>query len=238
MHELVALVQFPEISEEIRSHFVALDSCLNFFSYATNVVQMQWINMFEAVQRRELAELECIYALIQGINIKSNIADQSQDDIVAITTQALELLRKTMDEKVTASTTIVATYVDAQQLVQTICIVTNMQLPTNLLVGRQCVLDANVPIKIGVTCDIYSASFLTNEKVAKKVYRIGMSEKEHVERYAQRFLREAKLWATFRSDYTLPFDGIGMEASEGDEHFQLYMASPLMKNFDAVKRTL
>ncbi|KAG9108263.1 hypothetical protein FRC07_008471, partial [Ceratobasidium sp. 392] len=36
------------------------------------------------------------------------------------------------------------------------------------------------------------------------------------------------------SDYTLPFRGIGMEAFEGDRNFQLFMVSPLMKNFDAV----
>ncbi|CCO31550.1 hypothetical protein BN14_05595 [Rhizoctonia solani AG-1 IB] len=47
-------------------------------------------------------------------------------------------------------------------------------------------------------------------------------------------MRIASLWYDFRSDYTLPFHGIGMEAFEGTEHFQLYMVSPLMKNFDAM----
>ncbi|KAG9084662.1 hypothetical protein FRC07_013580, partial [Ceratobasidium sp. 392] len=244
MHELLAFVQFQGISEEIRNHFSALDSCLNLFSYATDVAQMQWIGEFDAVQRRELAQLEQMRTLMEGMDIKLNSAAQTQDTIVTVTTETLELLRKVVDEKVAIlqnqATTPVATYADAQQIVQTIRTVTNMQLPTNLLVGRQCILEANVPIKTGVTCDIYSASFLTNEKVAKKVFRIGMSEKEHVEKYAQgtdpaqRFLRDAKLWATFRSDHTLPFYGIGMEAFEGDKHFQLYMVSPLMKNFDAV----
>ncbi|QRW12411.1 Serine/threonine-protein kinase [Ceratobasidium sp. AG-Ba] len=78
------------------------------------------------------------------------------------------------------------------------------------------------------------SSSADNEKVAKKVFRIGMSDKEHVDRYAQRFMRDAKLWATFRCDYTLPFYGIGMEAFEGNQHFQLYMVSPLLMNFDAM----
>ena len=42
-----------------------------------------------------------------------------------------------------------------------------------------------MPIKTGMTCDIYAASFLGGEKVAKKVFRIGMSEKEHVRKYAE-----------------------------------------------------
>ncbi|KAG9078110.1 hypothetical protein FS749_009934 [Ceratobasidium sp. UAMH 11750] len=238
MHELLAFVQFQGISEEIRSHFSALDSCLNLFSYATDVAQMQWIGEFNAVQRQELAQLEQMRTLMEGMDMKLDAAGRTGDKIMTITSETLELLRKVVDEKVAIlqnqATTPVATYADAQQIVQTIRTVTNMQLPTNLLVGRQCILDANVPIKTGVTCDIYAASFLTSEKVAKKVFRIGMSEKEHVERYAQRFLRDAKLWATFRSDYTLPFYGIGMEAFEGERHFQLYMVSPLMKNFDAV----
>jgi serine/threonine-protein kinase RIO1 len=79
----------------------------------------------------------------------------------------------------------VTSYADAQQIVKTILTVTGLRLPPRILLGKQCILDANVPIKTGVTCDIYSASFLGGEKVAKKVFRIGMSEKEHVERYAQ-----------------------------------------------------
>jgi hypothetical protein len=113
--------------------------------------------------------------------------------------------------------------VDAQQIVRTILSVTKLQLPPKLLLGKQCNLDAPIPIKTGITCDIYQASFLGGEKVAKKVFRIGMSDKEYVEKYATRFLRIANLWSEFRSDYTLPFYGIGMESFEGDNHFQLYV---------------
>ncbi|KAG8739709.1 hypothetical protein FRC10_005251 [Ceratobasidium sp. 414] len=238
MHELLAFVQFQGISEEIRSYFSALDSCLNLFSYATDVAQMQWVNEFNTVQGRELAQLEHMRTLMGGMDIKLNTAGQTQNEIVTITNETLELLHNVMAEKMVIlqnrATTPVAIYADAQQTVQTIRTVTHMQLPTELLLGRQCILDANVPIKTGVTCDVYTASFLTSEKVAKKVFRIGLSDKEHVERYAHRFLRDAKFWATFRSDYTLPFYGIGMEAFEGERHFQLYMVSPLMRNFDAV----
>ncbi|KAG8739710.1 hypothetical protein FRC10_005252 [Ceratobasidium sp. 414] len=176
--------------------------------------------------------------LMEGMDIKLNAAGQTGDKFMMITSETLQLLRKLMDEKVAIlqnqATTPGATYADAQQTVQTIRTVTHMQLPTDLLVGRQCILDNNIPIKTGVTCDIYIASFLANEKVVKKVFRVGMSEKENVERYAHMFLRDVKLWATFRSDYMLPFYGIGMEPYEGEQHFQLYMVSPLMRNFDAV----
>jgi serine/threonine-protein kinase RIO1 len=79
----------------------------------------------------------------------------------------------------------VTSYADAQQIVQTIMTVTGLRLPPHILLGKQCILDSNTPIKTGVTCDVYSASFLDRQKVAKKVFRIGNSQKEHVERYAQ-----------------------------------------------------
>ncbi|KAG8710149.1 hypothetical protein FRC11_004793, partial [Ceratobasidium sp. 423] len=132
------------------------------------------------------------------------------------------------------STTTVNDYVDAQQIVRTILSVTKLQLAPKLLLGRQTILDQRVPTKTGLTCDIYLASFLGGEKVAKKVFRLGISEKEYVQKYAERFLRIAALWYDFRSDYTLPFYGIGMEPFERTDHFQLYMVSPLMKNFDAI----
>ncbi|KAJ1305879.1 hypothetical protein OPQ81_010601 [Rhizoctonia solani] len=126
------------------------------------------------------------------------------------------------------------TFDDAQQIIRTILSVTKLHLPSELLLGRQCTLDTNIPIKTGITCDVYLASFLGGEKVAKKVFRIGMSDKQYVEKYAKRFVRIASLWYDLRSDYTLPFYGIGMESFEQNNHFQLYMVSPLMKNFDAI----
>ncbi|KAG9122970.1 hypothetical protein FRC07_000412, partial [Ceratobasidium sp. 392] len=189
MHELLAFVQFPEISKEIGRLFSALDSCLSLFSYATDVAQMQWIEEFNAVQRRELAQLEQMRTLMEGMATKLlDSAAQTQDAIAKVITETLPLLQKVFNEKAAIlqdqATTPVETYTDAQHIVRTIHTVTNMQLPIDL-VGRQCVLDSNLPTKAGVTCDIYSALFLTNEKVAKKVYRVGMREKEHMERYAR-----------------------------------------------------
>jgi hypothetical protein len=78
----------------------------------------------------------------------------------------------------------VSTFVNAQQIVRTILAVTNFQLPPELLLGRQCNVDSTIPMKTGLTCDIYPASFLGGEKVAKKVFRIGTSDKDDVKRYA------------------------------------------------------
>jgi serine/threonine-protein kinase RIO1 len=119
------------------------------------------------------------------------------------------------------STTTQASFDNAQQIVRTILAVTKLQLPPRLLLGRQCIPDTNIPIKTGLTCDVYLASFLGGEKVAKKVFRIGMSDKAYVEKYATRFLRIANLWCDLRSEYTLPFYGIGMESFEQNDHFQL-----------------
>ncbi|KAG8779183.1 hypothetical protein FRC12_024597 [Ceratobasidium sp. 428] len=250
MPDLIAYVQFNIISEEIREHFTVLDSCLNLFSCATSVAQMQWIREFEAAQKNELARLENLRVIVASMDDKLELLAQTQNTVrdtnlqtqdTVVQTQDLmrqchELIQRLFDQKIlhNQSTVLAETHADAQRTIQTILTVTNIQLPPQLLVGRQCVPDAAVPVKAGPTCDVYSASFLTNEKVAKKVFRIGTSEKEYTERYATRLVRDAKLWATFRSPYTLPFYGVGMEAFEGGQHFQLYMVSPWMKNFDAV----
>ncbi|KAG9094756.1 hypothetical protein FRC07_011259 [Ceratobasidium sp. 392] len=76
MHELVTFVQFPEISEEIRPHFVTLDSCLSQFTYATDVVQLQWINEFNDVQKAETEQLERMYTLIEGTITKLDVIGQ------------------------------------------------------------------------------------------------------------------------------------------------------------------
>ncbi|CUA69852.1 Tyrosine-protein kinase Fes/Fps [Rhizoctonia solani] len=153
------------------------------------------------------------------------------DQILLALQQVLEDKSSVLQEQ---SKTTVDDYVDAQQIVRTILSITNLQLPPKLLLGRQCNLENKVPVKTGITCDIYLAYFLGGERVAKKVFRLGISEREFVEKYAKRFLRIANLWCELRSEYTLPFYGIGMEPLERTDHFQLYMVSPLMKNYDAV----
>ncbi|ELU39120.1 Pkinase domain-containing protein [Rhizoctonia solani AG-1 IA] len=236
MNELIALVLYQSISDEIRMLFADLDACLSLFNFTAEVAQDQWTGEYQAVQRRESSELQRLRGELEKMNVNFDALRSNQGELLEKTNRMVDALQQVLNDKSMIlqdqSTTTVATYVDAQQLVRTILSVTKLQLPPKLLLGKQCNLDAPIPIKTGITCDIYQASFLGGEKVAKKVFRIGMSDKEYVEKYATRFLRIANLWSEFRSDYTLPFYGIGMESFEGDNHFQLYMVSPLMKNFD------
>ncbi|KAF8606455.1 kinase-like protein [Ceratobasidium sp. AG-I] len=204
MQGFLALTQFQSMSEEIRGYFAHLDVCLLRFSYVAEAAQMQWISEFSAVQHTELRELEG--------KLQSALEDKPGNQRAAPT----------------------VTYADAETIAKTLLAVTNLQLPPQLLVGEPCILEANVPAKNGTTCDIYEASFFGGQKVAKKVIKIGISEKEHVRKYVERVLRNVKLWASFESEYTLPFYGVGMETFEGDHRFQLYMVSPLMKNSNAV----
>ncbi|KAH7329818.1 kinase-like domain-containing protein [Rhizoctonia solani] len=238
MNELVALVLYQTISDEIQVLFADLDTCLRWFNFSMETAQEQWTGEYQAVQKREARELQQLRGELEKMNVNFDMFRQNQDQLLDTTNQMFVALQQMLDDKSRIlqdqTTTTVASYVDAQQIVRTILSVTKLQLPPKLLLGKQCILDAPIPIKTGITCDIYQASFLGGEKVAKKVFRIGMSDKEYVEKYATRFLRIASLWSEFRSDYTLPFYGIGMESFEGDNHFQLYMVSPLMKNFDAM----
>ncbi|CAE7078559.1 unnamed protein product [Rhizoctonia solani] len=238
MNELVALVLYQSISDEIRALFADLDACLALFNFTAEVAQEQWTGEYQAVQRREASELQRLRGELEKLNINFDSLRQNQGELLEKTNKMVDALQQVLVDKSMIlqdqTTATVASYVDAQQLVRTILSVTGLRLPPKLLLGKQCILDAPIPIKTGITCDIYSASFLGGEKVAKKVFRIGMSDQDYVEKYATRFLRIATLWSDFRSDYTLPFYGIGMESFEGDNHFQLYMVSPLMKNFDAI----
>ncbi|EUC56464.1 Serine/Threonine-kinase TNNI3K [Rhizoctonia solani AG-3 Rhs1AP] len=238
MNELLALVLFQSISDEIRILFADLDACLKLFNFTADVAQEQWTGEYQAVQRREASELQRLRGELEKMNISFDSLHQNQGELLEKTNRMVDALQQVLNDKSMIlqdqATTTVASYVDAQQLVRTIVSVTGLRLPPKLLLGKQCILDAPIPIKTGITCDIYQASFLGGEKVAKKVFRIGMSDKDYVEKYATRFLRIASLWSDFRSDFTLQFYGIGMESFEGDNHFQLYMVSPLMKNFDAM----
>ncbi|KAH7338431.1 kinase-like domain-containing protein [Rhizoctonia solani] len=218
MSDTRAFFMSHAISEEIEGLFNELDTCLRMFSYATDVAQAQWVSEFRAVQQQEAREIQLIRSEVGKVG--ANIEE-------VLNTNASVLQEQ-------QPTTTMSDYVDAQQVVRIILSVTRLQLPPKLLLGRQCIPDNKVPIKTGLTCDIYLASFLGGEKVAKKVFRLGMSDKEYVEKYASRFLRIASLWCDLRSEYTLQFYGIGMEPLEMSGHFQLYMVSPLMKNFDAM----
>ncbi|CAE7218919.1 unnamed protein product [Rhizoctonia solani] len=242
MNEIVAFLLHQTISDEIQSLFSDLDSCLGLFSYATDVAQAQWVNEFRVVHERESRDLRRLKNELEKLNMNVDVIGQNSEQILAKTNKMVDALQEVLDDKSSAlrsqSTTTVAKYVDAEQLVRTILSVTRLQLPPKLLLGRECIPDTGIPAKPGITCDIYLSSFLGGEKVAKKVFRIGISDKDHVEKYASRFIRIASLWANFRSDYILPFYGIGMESfkyvENANEHFHLYMVSPLMNNSDAM----
>ncbi|CUA75310.1 Macrophage colony-stimulating factor 1 receptor 2 [Rhizoctonia solani] len=229
MNEFLALVLFQSISDEIRTLFADLDACLRLFNFTAEVAQEQWMGEYQTVQQRESSELQRLRDELEKMNINFDTLRQNRGEFLEVNEEILAALRQVLDGKSQIlqdqTTTTTASYVDAQQLVRTILSVTGLRLPPKLLLGKQCILDAPIPIKTGITSDIYQASFLGGEKVAKKVFRIGMSDKDYVEKYATRFLRIASLWSSFKSDYTLPFYGIGMES---------YMVSPLMKNFDAM----
>ncbi|QRW21095.1 Serine/threonine-protein kinase [Rhizoctonia solani] len=243
MKDTFTLLKHQTISEEIERFFGKLDYCLRLFSVAPtsprlngsdNSVPLENRNIerlqdeLERHEGRHTRELTDMKVDIQGIDHKGVLSKIDKID---------EALRQVLDNKSAIlqaqSTTTADTYIDAQQIIRTILSVTKLQLPPKLLLGKQCILDANVPIQTGITC-VYLASFLGGEKVAKKVFRLGISDQKSVDKYASRFLRIAELWSKLRSDYTLPFYGIGMEPSGRNNHFQLYMVSPWMKNFDAM----
>ncbi|CAE6341707.1 unnamed protein product [Rhizoctonia solani] len=238
MNDFSTFLKSKLISDEIEGLFSELDTCLQMFSYATDVAQAQWVSEFRSVQQQEARDIQKLKGELTKFNVNLEEMSHKEDQILENTGMIFGVLQQLLNDKTLVleaqSKTTVDDYADAQQIVRTILSVTKLQLPPKLLLGRQCILDAKVPIKTGITCDIYTASFLGGERVAKKVFRLGMAERELVEHYSRRFMRIASLWYDFRSDYTLPFYGIGMEAFEGTEHFQLYMVSPLMKNFDAM----
>ncbi|CAE6448242.1 unnamed protein product [Rhizoctonia solani] len=238
MNEVVAFLLHQTISDEIQSLFGDLDSCLGLFSYAADIAQAQWIDEFRVVHERESRDLQRLKNELEKMNMNIDIIGQNSEQILLKTNKMVDALQEVLDDKSSIlqaqSTETVSQYVNAEQLVRTILSVTKLQLPPKLLLGRQCILDTSIPIKAGITCDIYLGSFLGGEKVVKKVFRIGISDKEYVEKYATRFLRIASLWSGWRSDYLLPFYGIGMESFEANTHFHLYMVSPLMNNFDAM----
>ncbi|CAE6532947.1 unnamed protein product, partial [Rhizoctonia solani] len=254
MNQLVALVLYQTISDEIQVLFAELDTCLKLFNFSMEAAQEQWTGEYQAfsmeaaqeqwtgeyqaVQKREARELQQLRGELEKLNVSFDAFKQNQDQLLDTTNQMLVALKQVLDDKSRIlqdqATTTVASYVDAQQIVRTILSVTKLDFPPKLLLGKQCTLINDSPVKSGVTCDTFPVFFLGGEEVAKKVFRIAKSDKEYVEKYTTRILQIASLWYGFRSDYTLRFYGIGMELFDKDVRFQLYMLSPWMKNSDAI----
>ncbi|CAE7078579.1 unnamed protein product [Rhizoctonia solani] len=235
MDEIIAFLLYPTINDEIQSLFGDLDSCLCRFSYPVDVAQKQWIGELQVVREQESKDLQRLKDELEMMNINTNAVGQSLDQVIIETGKIIDALRQVLKDKcliLREQPVTTSTCINAQQLIRTILLVTTLRLPPQLLHGRQCMLDANVPIRVGVNCDIYPATFLGQAKVAKKVFRIVISNKDDVEKCATRFLRLANLW-NFQSHYILPFYGVGMEHF-GQGQFQMYTVLPLIKNFDAV----
>ncbi|CAE6487107.1 unnamed protein product [Rhizoctonia solani] len=234
INEFKALILHHVISKEIEGLFNELDACLKIFSYASDVTHAQWVAEFQLVQQQEASDIQQVMGELAEYTTNKNSIDEMEQTTDEISNALKQLLHDKSSVLQEQSKRTFDEYEDAQQIVRTILSITNLQLPPKLLLGRQCHLESKVPVKTGITCDIYLAYFLAGERVAKKVFRLGISDKEFVEKYAKRFLQIATLWSDMRSDYTLPFYGVGMESLERSDHFQLYMVSPLMKNYDAV----
>ncbi|QRV95293.1 Tyrosine kinase family catalytic domain protein [Ceratobasidium sp. AG-Ba] len=232
---------FREISDSIEHHFLDLDHCLTrYFSHDADDVKAQWMPNFDATRQRELSQLQALKNLLQERmhldfeKMKEGLNEGMKEELLKLLNEEFDHTYKIFQDRGGKTD---EEYAAAEQMLQTIRSVTNIQLPPELLIGHQCVPEKQLPIRSGPTCDVYEARFLT-ELVAKKVFRLGTTDKASVDKYSKRFVRDAKLWAKFKSDYTLPFYGIGIETAGSNETaWQLYMVSPLMKNSDAVSYT-
>ncbi|CAE7139947.1 unnamed protein product, partial [Rhizoctonia solani] len=226
MDKVLGFLQHKTISDEIRTLFGGLDTCLARFSYAEDVAQEQWIWEFQVVQERESSDLEHLGHELEKMNMGADVTSED----------ALKQIIKDKSSILQEQPTTEHAYLNAQRLVRTILSITKLQLPPMLLTGRQCTVHKNIPLKIGNHCNVYPALFLGGEKVAKKIFRLGSSENNYIEQYATRFLRIAHSWSELRkSDYILPFYGVGIGAFEGSyTHPGMYMVTPLMNNRDAM----
>ncbi|KAG8722695.1 hypothetical protein FRC09_005826 [Ceratobasidium sp. 395] len=230
--DLVALVQFRKMREEISGHIYSIHFCYERLATAIHLVHRGWIEQLEAIHRERMR------TLTDRMHLKLEAVADTLDTRVKATKETFELLSRIIDDNMVEilqnqTKSFVATYADAQRMVDAVKTVIDIQLLIQLLIGQQWTFDDIVLIKTGVACDTYSAALSTNDKVAKKVLRSTVSEREHIEWYAHSFLQNAKLWATFNSEYTMQLYGIGIDVLEDDRHFQLYAISPWMKNSDA-----
>ncbi|KAG8723591.1 hypothetical protein FRC09_002683 [Ceratobasidium sp. 395] len=256
--DLVAFVQFRRMREEISDHICSLQLCYNRLSDATHLAQKQWVGEFEAIQKKRMRRLmdrmqetatssldtkakatQETFELLSRImdeNIVVRVQQPTRDVNVYHCCLLLEVLQNqttpflaayTWDQQIRQS-------VNVQRIFKATTTVVAIQSIAQLLVGQQQIFNDTVLVKAGVICDTYSAVLLTSGEVAKKMLKIKVSEREFVERYAHKLLRNTKLWATFRSEYIIQLYGTGIDLLENDRHFQLYIVSPWMKNSDAI----
>ncbi|CUA75308.1 Macrophage colony-stimulating factor 1 receptor 2 [Rhizoctonia solani] len=237
MNGLLALALSQSISDDIRILFAYLDDCLRLFNFTVEFAHEQWSGQYQSIRRRESSELRRLRGELEKMNINFDVLRQNPDESFQ---KANSTPQQALDGKYTIfrnqATITAASYVDAQHLVHTILSVTGLQLPPKVILGKRCILDAPTPIKTGITCDIYQASFFSGGEVTKDL-GIEIFDNDYMGRYATRFLRIASLWSESRSDFNFPFCGMGVRLNSlgGESHLQLYTASPLIKSFEQNK---
>ncbi|KAG8718765.1 hypothetical protein FRC09_012140 [Ceratobasidium sp. 395] len=79
--------------------------------------------------------------------------------------------------------------------------------------------------------DLFKSKFVTGETVVVKVLRDSLFGKDDAH-MIKKFQKRAEMWFDLRSDYTLPFYGIGK--LERDGQTQIYSVSPYMEHGDAI----
>ncbi|CUA74886.1 Putative serine/threonine-protein kinase/receptor R818 [Rhizoctonia solani] len=229
MNGLLSFLKYQAISGEIQGFFAQLDYCLKMFSLGADVANAQWLSDLRTAREQETKDIE---ALLDRLNVDIDAITLKIDELALttrnITTQqsmiqhdiqnldmAMRQLFKEMYSLLQgAPQPQQKKYIEAKEIICTILSVAGLRLPPKILLGKQCIVECG-------------------ENVAKKVFRLGVSDQQTVEHYATRIMRIASLWYDLRCDYTLPFYGLWME-EDGPERFQLYMVSPWMDNMDAM----
>ncbi|KAG8711576.1 hypothetical protein FRC09_020525 [Ceratobasidium sp. 395] len=117
----------------------------------------------------------------------------------------------------------------AQNLTNLIMNVTKKKPDPKILLGRGFVGKWK-PLRSTFRYDLSTAEYVTGETVVIKALRDRINGKDR-QSQLPRFQKHAEVWSSLRSDYTLPFHGIGM--SEQNNQMQIYSVSPYLQNGDA-----
>ncbi|KAG8739267.1 hypothetical protein FRC10_005829 [Ceratobasidium sp. 414] len=102
---------------------------------------------------------------------------------------------------------------NAQKLTNLIMNVTRKKPDPKILLGRGFVGQWQ-PLQTTSRYDLFLASYVTEETVVVKVMRNKINGRDRNTQLA-RFQKYVEVWASLRSDFTLPFHGIGMSERDG-----------------------
>ncbi|KAG9121050.1 hypothetical protein FRC07_003161 [Ceratobasidium sp. 392] len=120
---------------------------------------------------------------------------------------------------------------NAQRLAALIMNATNKKPDPSIMLGRGFVGQWKL-LRSTAHYDLFTSKYVTEETVVIKALRDKIDGRDRNSQLP-RFQKTAELWASLRSDYTLPFHGIGM--SEQNGQIQIYSVSPFLPNGDAAK---